>query len=275
MSTSTVAFVERLQAAQQRNDSLLCVGLDPDPSRFPIQVGQTARSIRAFNRAIVDATADLVCCYKPNLGFYTAHGLTGLEALVALRDDVPTHIPLLLDAKIGDMANTLAAYARGYFDEWGFDAITANPFQGHDALEPLLRYRERGVFVLCKTSNPGSGQLQDRLFDDGVSVSDTIARLAVEWNSAGNVGLVVGATYPAHLAAARAIAPDLPILVPGIGAQGGDLEAAVRAGIDARGAGLLLSSSRAVCHASSGADFQQSARCVAIGLRDTNNAKRR
>jgi orotidine-5'-phosphate decarboxylase len=274
MATATCAFLNLLETAQRRNNSLLCVGLDPDLRRFPAALGQQPSDIRAFNRAIIDATADIVCCYKPNLGFYASHGLPGLEALAALRADVPADIPVLLDCKVGDMANTIAAYARGYFDEWGFDAITTNPFQGYDAAEPLLRYRERGVFVLCKTSNPGSGLLQDRLLDDGSSVSDTVARLAIEWNVAGNVGLVVGATYPEHLAAARAIAPELPILVPGIGAQGGDVRASTRAGLDARGAGLLLSASRSVTHASSGPDFQEAARASALELRDVINEER-
>ena len=269
------SFNTALLEAQSRANSLVCVGLDPDPQRLPSRFRDSVAKLRDFNRAIIDATVDLVCCYKPNLGFYVALGLPGIEALLALREDTPAGIPLLLDAKVGDMAHTIAAYARGYFDAWGFDAITANPLQGYDAIEPLLRYHERGVFVLCKTSNPGSGLLLDRQLDDAVSVTDTIARLAVDWNVSGNVGLVVGATYPAQLAAVRAIAPQLPILVPGIGAQGGDLEASVRAGLDANGAGLLLSASRSITHASSGDDFQQAARSAALDLRDRINAERR
>lgn len=267
-------FSALLRGAQERNQSLLCVGLDPDVRRFPDGIGRRPESISAFNRAIIEATADLACCYKPNLGFYLAYGLTGVEALIALRRDVPARIPLLLDVKVGDMANTVEAYARGYFDEWGFDALTTHPFQGYDAIEPLLRYQDRGVFILCKTSNSGSGLLQDRVLDDGEIVSDLVARLATDWNVAGNVGLVVGATYPAQLARTRALAPDLPILVPGVGAQGGDTAAAVRAGLDARGAGLLVNASRAISYASDGRDFQDAARRVALELRDTINAVR-
>ncbi|RIK44344.1 MAG: orotidine-5'-phosphate decarboxylase [Chloroflexi bacterium] len=266
-------MVDTLRAASERNTSLLCVGLDPDPRRFPAVVGQRPDAIGTFNKAIIDATSDLVCCYKPNLGFYIAWGAAGFAALARLRDDVPSHIPILLDAKVGDIDTTTAAYARGFFEEWRFDAVTANPFLGEDALLPLLERGDKGVFILSKTSNPGSGLLQDRLLLDNhgeapVSVSITVARHARAWNSRGNVGLVVGATYPAQLAAVRAEAPDLPILVPGIGVQAGDLEAAVRAGVDERGGGLLLNASRAITYASSGADFQEAARAVAVGLRD-------
>lgn len=266
-------FVGKLRAAQSRNRSLLCVGLDPDPLRFPDIIGQRPEAIAAFNRAIVEATSDLASCYKPNLGFYVAWGEVGIRALAQLRADVPDEIPILLDAKVGDLDNTTAAYARGFFEEWQVDAVTANPYLGHDALLPLLDRPERGVFILCKTSNPGSGLLQDRVLEatdaeSGTTVAKTAARHAVSWNRHGNVGLVVGATYPRQLAEIRALAPDLPILVPGIGAQAGDLEGAVRAGLDRHGAGLLLNASRAISYASSGADFQDAARAVATALRD-------
>jgi orotidine-5'-phosphate decarboxylase len=271
---TTTTFVDRLRAAQTRNASLLCVGLDPDPRRFPRRFGNDSRAIAAFNRAIVEATADLVCCYKPNLGFYVAYGSDGIDALAQLRDDVPADIPILLDAKVGDMDMTTAAYARGFFGIWNVDAVTANPFMGHDSLLPLLERPGRGVFVLCKTSNPDSGAFQDRPIagDDGVareSLSLTVARQARRWNEQHeNVGLVVGATYPAQMATIRAAAPDLPILVPGVGAQAGDLEGAVRAGLDEHRAGLIVSSSRAICYASAGDDFQEAARAAAVGFRD-------
>jgi orotidine-5'-phosphate decarboxylase len=275
----TARFTEMLTGAQQRADSLLCVGLDPDITRFPDSIGRHPERIADFNRAIIDATADIVSCYKPNFGFYVAYGLAGITALARLRDDVPSHIPILLDAKIGDMDMTVAAYARGFFDEWGFDAVTANPLLGHDSLQPLLDYHDRAVFVLAKTSNPGSGLLQDRVLIDagtaGRTMTMQIVQHAQHWNTHGNVGLVAGATYPEQLGQIRAAAPDLPILVPGIGAQAGDLEAATRAGLDADRAGLIISSSRAICYASAGNDFQDAARSVAQRLRDEINQVRR
>jgi orotidine-5'-phosphate decarboxylase len=273
-----MAFREALRQAQKRNNSLLCVGLDPDPARFPEIVGREPESIVAFNRAIIDATADLACCYKPNLGFYLPFGRIGVDALAQLRRDVPADIPILLDAKFGDIDTTSVGYARAAFETWGFDALTVNPYLGHDSLLPFLRYADRGIFVLAKTSNSGSGLLQDRALaaDDSASetVSLTVARHAVEWNTAGNVGLVVGATYPMQLAQIRATAPELPILVPGVGAQAGDLEAAVRAGLDADRAGILINASRAIAYASDGADFQDAARNTAARLRDAIEAAR-
>lgn len=271
---ATLTFADLLVAAQRRNNSLLCVGLDPDLRHFPPTFRDDPTNIAAFNRAIIEATADIACCYKPNLGFYLAYGLAGIEALAQLRADVPAHIPVLLDAKVGDMSNTVAAYARGYFETFGFDAVTAHVYQGYDAVEPLLRYRDRGVFILCKTSNPNSGQLQDRVLEDGQTVAAQVARWAGEWNAAGNIGLVVGATYPEQLAATRRLAPDLPILVPGVGAQAGDLEASVRGGVDARNAGLLINASRAISYASAGDDFQEAARREALRLRAAINDAR-
>lgn len=246
---------------------MLCVGLDPAPARFPAIVGTSPAAIRDFNRAIIGATSDLVCCYKPNLGFYLPHGNAGLDALLALREDVPDDIPLLLDAKVGDIDTTTEAYASAYFDAWDFDAVTAHAYMGHDSLEPLLKREGRGVFVLAKTSNPGSGLLQDRLVD-GEPVSEHVARQAASWNARDNVGLVVGATYPDQLRAIRALAGDMPILVPGVGAQHGDLAAAVQAGLDSSGFGLLINASRAVCYASDGPDFAEAARKVALRLTD-------
>jgi orotidine-5'-phosphate decarboxylase len=278
MTEAAGTFLERLQQAQAANDSLLCVGLDPDPSRFPETVGRTAESVIAFNRAIIEATADLACCFKPNMGFYLQFGTAGVEALAQVRKDVPAHIPVLLDAKMGDIGITSTGYARAVFETWGFDAVTVNAFLGRDALEPFLAYRDRGIFVLVKTSNPGSGMLQDReLVTDGgtETVTLSVTRHAREWNVAGNVGLVVGATYPAQLRDVRKVAPDLPILVPGVGAQEGDLVAAVTAGVDASGRGMLINASRAISYASSGPDFQDAARRAASSLRDAINAARR
>jgi orotidine-5'-phosphate decarboxylase len=268
-------FHERLRAAQQRQQSLLCVG--PDPARFPEVVGRSPEAITAFNRAIIEATQDLACCYKPNLGFYLPYGHAGIDALAQLRDDVPAHIPLLLDAKIGDISTTSASYAKAYFEAWRMDSVTVHPYMGHDSLQPLLDYQGHAVFVLTKTSNPGSGLLQDRrVADEGGSepVSHVVTRHAQAWNTHGNVGLVVGATYPHEIAAIRAIAPELPFLIPGIGPQAGDLEGAVTAGLDAVGYGILVNASRAISYASNGPDFQDAARAVATDLRKRINAVR-
>lgn len=278
-TTMTGAFLERLRVAQDANDSLLCVGLDPDLARFPEIVGRGPQAIVAFNRAIIEATADLACCYKPNFGFYLPFGVAGLEALVKVREDVPAHIPVLLDAKMGDIGITSTGYARAVFETWGFDAVTVNPFLGRDSLEPFLAYHDRAIFVLARTSNPGSGLLQDRVLKEEDNNADETVTMAVvrharSWNEAGNVGLVAGATYPAQLAEIRRAAPDLPIVVPGIGAQEGDLDAAVRAGVDTHGAGLLISASRAISYASDGPDFQEAARKVASSLRAAINRSR-
>jgi orotidine-5'-phosphate decarboxylase len=275
-------FTDRLRGATIRSDSLVCVGLDPDIAKFPAHLRDLGprEAIVQFNSAIVEATRDLVCAYKPNLGFYVAYGAEGLEALVETRRMIPVEIPVILDCKVGDMDNTAARYAKGYFEEWGFDAVTANPFLGEDSLAPFLGYADRGVIVLCKTSNPGSGDLQDLVVRDGEwdrALFLALAERAQRWSETypASVGLVVGATYPAQLAEVRAICPELPILLPGVGAQAGDLAAAVTAGVDARGEGLMVSSSRGVIYAGSGEDFAERAREAAKRLRDEVNAVRR
>jgi len=259
--------MRKFRDSWRRTGSMLCVGLDPVLERFPDALGKHPSALRTFNREIIQATSEFACCYKPNLGFYLPFGHAGLDALMALREDVPAEIPILLDAKVGDIDTTSEAYAQAYFDAWGFDGVTAQPFLGHDSLAPLIARRDRGVFVLAKTSNPGSGFLQDELID-GRPVSQRVAEAAVEWNTHGNVGLVAGATYPEQLREIRRVAGDLPILVPGIGAQAGDLEAAVRNGLDSEGYGLLINASRAICYASSGSDFAEAAHQAARRLRD-------
>ena len=276
-------FGARLAEAARRAESLVCVGLDPDLTRLPPTVREgrdVAAAIVRFNAAIVAATSDLVCAYKPNLGFYVAHGAAGIAALVETRRLVPAAVPVILDCKVGDMANTAEAYARGYFDEWGFDAITANPYLGADSLATFMNRPDRGVFILAKTSNPDGGDLQDLSIqvDRGERplyqvVADRVATWAAA--AAATVGLVVGATYPAELAAIRVRCPDLPILLPGVGAQEGDLAAAVRAGVDARGGSLLVSASRSIIYAGSGPDFADRARHETLRLRDAVNAERR
>jgi orotidine-5'-phosphate decarboxylase len=255
--------------------SLVCVGLDPDLDRFPASLRaepDPARAIVAFNAAIIEATHDLVCAYKPNLGFYVQYGLPGVEALLETRRLVPAEVPVILDCKANDMASTATAYARGYFEAWDFDAITVNGYLGDDAMAPFLTYPDRGLFVLCRTSNPGARTLQDLpVTGEGeeqplyLAVADQIQRWADQ--GPATVGLVVGATYPAELARIRERCPDLPILLPGVGAQGGDLEASVAAGRDRAGAGLLVSSSRAITYASAGDDFAARARDATLALR--------
>jgi orotidine-5'-phosphate decarboxylase len=262
-------FRDKLAAAQDRNRSLLCVGLDPDPALMPIQ------EVAAFNMAIIEATSDLVCAYKPNMAFYEALSLTGLRALEVTLAHIPPHIPVILDAKRGDVGNTAAAYARALFERFGCDAVTVNPYGGHDSIEPFLTYRDKGVFLWCRSSNPGAADFQDlptQFEGEMVPFYQAVASQAVRWNTQGNVGLIVGATYPAELAAVRAIAPDLPILLPGIWAQQGELQAAVAAGRDARGGGLIVSASRSILYAykegEPSKDYAQAARDAAAALRD-------
>jgi orotidine-5'-phosphate decarboxylase len=283
-SATLTGFAAKLREAATRADSLVCVGLDPDLARFPRHLRELdpAEAIVRFNAAIVEATADLVCAYKPNLGFYVEFGPAGIEALLQTRRLISPHVPVILDCKVGDIGSTAAAYARGYFGAWDFDAITANSYLGEDALAPFLAYEDRAVFVLCKTSNPGSRDLQDLPVGSTLGGGAPIplylalADLAAAWDGehAATVGLVVGATYPEELEAVRARCPDQPILLPGVGAQGGDLEAAVSAGIDAEGLNLLVSSSRGVTYASDGQDFAERAREAALVLREAVNSVR-
>ena len=261
-----VSFLEKLEAAAQRNQSLLCVGLDPSPPQMPID------DIVTFNRAIVEATSDLVCAFKPNIAFYEAEGLKGLRALERTLAAIPGHIPVILDAKRGDIGNSAAAYAKAAFERWGADAMTVNAYLGGDSVEPFVAYSDRGVFILCRTSNPGAAELQALHVTDGTPLYEQVARLAAEWNTRGNVGLVVGATHPEELSRVRMLCPTMPILVPGVGAQGGELEASVKAGVDANGRRAIVSASRQVLYASSGADYPEAARRTAGVLRDQINA---
>ena len=279
MSTGTMTtFRERLAGAVAANGSLLCVGLDPEVAKLPdaLQALPVEEALATFLHGVIAATADLVCCFKPNLAFYLAHGAAGWKALLGLRNAIPAHIPLLLDAKFGDIGSTAEMYAHAAFDVVRADAVTVSPYVGGDASAPFFARDDRAAFVLCKTSNPGSGDLQDVPLASGEAVSLRVAARIREWGAArGNVGAVVGATYPAQMAAIRAIIPDAPILVPGIGAQGGDLEGSVRAGMDRHGAGILVSASRSVLYASTGADFADAARAEASRVRDAINAARR
>jgi orotidine-5'-phosphate decarboxylase len=278
--TTTVAppatpFLERLAAAVRRNDSLLCIGLDPEVERLPahLRALPPAEAILAFNREIIAATADLVACYKPNLAFYEALGPAGLEALRQTLALVPPEIMTLGDAKRGDIGHTTRLYAQALFDVYGFDAVTANPYVGRDGLAPLLDRPERGVFILCRTSNPGAAEITD-LPVQGRPLFLVIAERVRAWNHQRNTGLVVGATYPRELAQVRELCPELPILLPGIGAQQGSLEEAVQAGLDGERAGLLVVAARQVLYASSAEDFGAAARRVAQDLRQRINRLR-
>lgn len=264
--TDATSFQQKLRETSLANRSLLCVGLDPDPEQMPIE------EIVAFNREIIEATKDLVCAYKPNIAFYEALGAQGYAALAETVKMVPSGIPVLGDAKRGDVPNTAAAYARAMYDVWGFDAVTVNPYLGFDSVEPFLR-PGKTAFLICRTSNPGAGDFQDLRMGDE-PLYEAVAREAAARSIDGNLGLVVGATYPEEARAIRKLAPDLSILVPGLGPQGGELEAAVAASLDRRGTGGLFNASRQVLYASSGSDFAEAARRVATELRDAINAVR-
>jgi orotidine-5'-phosphate decarboxylase len=270
--TSTSSFRDRLRAAARRNESLLCVGLDPDPALMP-----RSMTVESFVKGIVEATADLVCCFKPNLAFWEALGLSGQQALRAVLRALPPDIPVLIDAKRGDTPQTMRAYASAIFEDLGADAVTVNPYLGGDSLAPFFAYPDRGVFVLCKTSNPGAGEIQD-LPVDGSSASAPlflrVAQRALAWDVHGTLGLVVGATYPDDVAAVRDLAPAAPILLPGVGAQAGDLDRSVQAALDADGGGVIVNASRSVLYASSGSDWQKAARGEAESLRSAINAAR-
>lgn len=261
------SFRAKYDAAVARNQSLLCVGLDPDPQRLPAGV-----TTLEFLRGIIEATADLVCCYKPNASFFEPDGVAGWQTLHDVIALIPDDVPVLLDAKRNDIANSAAGYARACFETLGADGLTVNPYMGGDSLEPFLAYADRHSFVLCRTSNPGAAEVQDALMADGRPVHEHIARLANGWNTRGNVGLVVGATMPEQAARVRAICPDQLLLLPGVGAQAGDLEAAVIASLDARGGGVLINASRSVIYAGDGAPA--AARAEALRLRDAINAAR-
>jgi orotidine-5'-phosphate decarboxylase len=264
-----VSFVGRLQAAWEGSGSLLCVGLDPDVSRLPEPLWGQPDALYLLCREVADATADLACAFKPQFAYFAAAGAEDqLERLIAHLHAAHPHVPVVLDAKRGDIGPTAERYAAEVFGRYGADAATVNPWLGGDAIAPFLEWRDRGVFVLCRTSNPGGADLQS-LEAGGEAMFERVARLAAtSWNPHGQTGLVVGATVPAELARVRAIAGDAPILVPGIGAQGGDIRAAVHAGITASRTGLLVSSSRLIVHASDGADFAERARQVAATTRD-------
>jgi len=241
------------------------VGLDPDPSKLPV------KDVFEFNRAIIDATSDLVCCYKPNLAFYEALGIRGLQALKKTVAYIPGDIPVIGDGKRGDIGNTAAAYAKALFSYYKFDAVTVNPYMGYDSVKPFLEYQDKGIFILCRTSNSSASDFQDLVDNFGMKFYQSVALRAGDWNKDGNIGLVVGATYPDELKEIRKMCPDIPLLIPGIGAQGGDLEPSVRYGVDGAKEMAIIVAARQVIYASKGPDYAQAARKAALELRGSIN----
>lgn len=263
-------FTEKLLSASRKNNTLLCIGLDPDPQLMP------EVEIAEFNRQIIEATRDLVCAYKPNLAFYEALGIDGLIALEKTLNYIPGDIPVIADAKRGDIGNTARKYAHALFEIYGFDAATVNPYLGHDSLEPFADYIDRGIFILCNTSNAGAADFQQLRCrsdtgEEGLPLFELVAMKAAEWNIHRNIGLVVGATQPSSLRRVRQLCPDMPLLIPGIGAQGGELASAVQYGGDARGEKAIINCSRQVLYASRGKDFPSAARLEAARLREQMN----
>ena len=268
-------FMPSLQQAWARNDSLVCVGLDPEPAKFPAHLREAPDAVFAFCAAIVDATADLVCAFKPQIAHFAAlRAEDALERLIAHIHARHPGVPVILDAKRGDIGSTAQHYASEAFERYRADAVTLNPYLGRDSIEPFLQHADKGVILLCRTSNPGGADFQ--ALDCGgqplyLRVAETIAR---DWNGHGNCALVCGATWPEELGKVRAVIGDMPLLVPGIGAQGGDVAAVLRHGRDAAGNGLLISSSRAILYAGSDGDFAVAARGATLALRDTINRYR-
>lgn len=268
-----MTYLEKLKTVQDQNNSWLCIGLDPSLERLRVDFRKWDEPILPYNRAIIDATADLVCAYKPNLGFYLQWGAAGVIALERTIAYIPRHIPIILDCKTGDIGHTQAAWGNGLFDEWPVDAVTVNPFVGSDAVLPMIGARpDKAVYILARTSNKSAAQFQGDLINES-GLSAEILRQSQTWSTAGHKGYVIGATYPEELAAARRLAPEANFLIPGIGAQGGDLAMSVKYGPD-QIAGPVISASRSVIYASGGEDYAEAAREAALTLRDQINQLR-
>lgn len=272
-------YLEKLKNAQEKNNSWLCVGLDPTPDKLPLPALRWDEPVLPFNKAIIDATADLVCAYKPNLGFYMQWGAAGVIALERTIAYIPDDIPIVLDCKTGDIGSTQAAWGRGLFDQWNVDAVTVNPFVGEDAVLPMIGQRpDKAVYLLARTSNPAALAFQGELREGyGTSPAEALSAIVIresqKWSVQGHLGYVIGATYPEELAILRGLAPKANFLIPGIGAQGGSIESSARHGRDAA-AGPVISASRSVIFASAGEDFADAARAAAVALRDQINASR-
>ncbi|RPI03092.1 MAG: orotidine-5'-phosphate decarboxylase [Ignavibacteriae bacterium] len=268
-----MSFTERLRQVQINQNSLLCIGLDADQSKIPAPLRTREHSVLEFNRRIIEATQDLVCAYKPNLAFYESLGEQGVTILRETLNFIPKSVLTIGDGKRGDIGNTAERYATSLFIDFGFDSATVNPYMGADSVEPFLTDPEKGVFILALTSNPGSKDFQ-RLKIGMVPLFEKVVRTVKKWNTNQNVGLVVGATHPRELQRIRRMVPDMPILIPGIGKQGGDLKSAVRSGCDRHGQLAIINASRSIIYASAGGDFAEAARAEAIKMRDEINLYR-
>ncbi len=272
-----MAFLDKLLTASRRQQSLLCLGLDPEPSRLPIDLRRQplSQAIVTFCQRIIEASVGSVCAIKPNSAFFERLGIEGTSILQEVLKAVPVDLPIILDAKRGDLGNSARGYAATAFDILGCDAVTVNPYMGYDSVEPFLEYQDRGVILLCRTSNPSARDFQDLEVKDGQGVTrplyEFVAQRVQAWNTYGNCGLVVGATYPEELRSIRVICPDLPILIPGVGAQGGDLESAVVAGTDTHRERAIISVSRGILFASEGEDYAQAAGQAAVKLKKQIN----
>jgi len=263
-------FLERLHESQKKRQTLLCIGLDPDPSLLPHHLGSSSESVLNFNREIIAATHDLVCAYKMNLAFYDALGRNGSDILHGTLSRIPADVLTLGDGKRADIGNTAAQYAKALYHDLHFDAITVNPYMGRDSLEPFLEDESKGVFVLALTSNPGSNDFQ-RLKVGSTPLYKKVVQAAKKWNTKRNVGLVVGATHPLELKEVRSMVPTMPLLIPGIGKQGGDLQRSVQYGCDKNGLSAVINAGRSILYASKGEDFALAARAEAIKIRDQIN----
>lgn len=273
-----MVFLSKLEKLIHNNASLVCVGLDSDILKIPIHLRKNKNALFDFNKAIIDATHDLVCAYKPNSAFYESYGIISLHQLKMTMDYLKMtypEVPVILDAKRGDIGNTNNGYVQYAFEYLGVDAITLHPYLGKEALQPFLDQKDKGCIILCKTSNKGAGELQDIKSVKGEKVYQIVAqKIAHDWNTNNNCLLVVGATYPKELAEIRRIAGDMTFLVPGIGAQGGDIEKTIKAGLNLKGAGLIINSSRGIIYASEGKDFAEKAREETESLKDLINIYR-
>jgi len=253
-------FNEKLLSAAKTNKSWLCVGLDPEVSKIPGGFGSGIEAILNFNKAVIDVTGDLVCAYKPNAAFYEAHGLDGWKCLQDTIKHIPSHIPIILDCKRGDIGNTSKMYAQAAFDILGVDAVTVNPYMGKDSVEPFLGFKDKGVFILCLTSNPSANEIQRQKIESQQNYGELflhVARLVTEWNTNGNAGIVVGATKASDLGSIRdIIGPEIPILIPGVGAQGGDLEQSIKLGSNEYGEKAIVNIARGVIYAGKEPDYK-------------------
>jgi len=268
-----MSFMQTLRTRWSNADSLVCVGLDPEPAKFPASFANDADAVFNFCRDIADATAQYACAFKPQIAHFAALGAEdALARLIAHIHAAHPGVPVILDSKRGDIGSTAQHYAAEAFDRYASDAVTANPYLGRDSVQPFLDRADRGVVILCRTSNPGAGDLQDLVVDGRPLYQHVAEKVAREWNTHGNCSLVVGATWPEQLKQVRAIVgDDVPFLVPGVGAQGGDVEAVVTNAKNADGTGLMVSSSRAILYASKGNDFAEAAASAARELRDQIN----